>query len=201
MDDEFYKRCCEYGILVWQDFMFACVGVKYTDEFEEIVKEEITCQLKRLRNYPCFALWAGNNESEEMLSYCSPEEAEKIATERIDYVRMFHCLIPGLMKKYHPTGIYKTSSPTSDTCFYRPHDPDKGDVHFWEVWHALKPFSEYRKHLFRFCSEFGFQSLPCIETIKTFADGNDLNLFSPVMEIHQKFEAGNSKILHYLAEN
>jgi len=199
-DDEFYERCSEYGIMIWQDCMYACATCKYDDETEKNITDEVTTQLKRLRNYPCIVLWAGNNEVEDMIGFgCATNE--RLVNERVDYVKMFHHLIPNLMKEHHPEAIYKTSSPTSDTCFFEANAYTKGDVHFWKVWHDLLPFSEYRKHLFRFCSEFGFQSIPCIETVKTFADDEDLNLFSPVMEHHQKFGAGNSKILHYLAEN
>ena len=198
-DDDFYKRCSEYGILIWQDFMYACACCKFDKELEEDMTAEVITQLRRLRNYPCMALWAGNNEIEDMIGYWRPDE--EVLNERRDYVKMFCYLIPSLMEKYHPSGIYKESSPTSDTLFYDMNNPNRGDCHYWEVWHGLKPFAEYRRHLFRFCSEFGFESLPSIETIREFAPENEMNLFSPTMEHHQKFMEGNSKILSYLADN
>jgi len=104
------------------------------------------------------------------------------------------------LKKTDPQTFYWPSSPSSGGSFDEPNDPNRGDVHFWDVWHGLKPFSEYRKNYFRYCSEFGFESLPDLETIQSFAKGEDINLFSPVMEIHQRNPSGNGKILYYISE-
>jgi beta-mannosidase len=119
---------------------------------------------------------------------------------KADYIKLFEFIIPEICKKTDPNTFYWPASPSSGGGFDKPNDPNRGDVHFWEVWHGLKPFSEYRKYLFRYCSEFGFESLPDTETIRSFAGKEDLNLFSPVLEAHQRCPGGNGKILYYLSE-
>ena len=97
--------------------------------------------------------------------------------------------------------FYWPSSPSSGGCFDHPDDENRGDVHYWEVWHGQKPFEDYQNYYFRFCSEFGFQSFPSIKTVKSYTVEEDRNIFSKVMESHQKNEAANGKILYYLSEN
>ena len=104
------------------------------------------------------------------------------------------------MKETAPDTFYWPSSPSSGGSFDKPNDDNRGDAHYWDVWHGQLPFSEYLNHYFRFCSEFGFQSLPSIKTIETFTEEKDRNLFSKVMESHQKNPAANGKILYYLSE-
>lgn len=97
--------------------------------------------------------------------------------------------------------FYWPSSPSSGGNFKDPDSDDVGDRHYWDVWHGEKPFSDYENYYFRFCSEFGFQSFPCKKTIDTFTLPKDRNIFSEVMESHQKNGSANAKILHYIAEN
>jgi len=197
MDDEFYKRCSEYGILIWQDFMYANATCVYNEELEEDITAEITDQVERLRNYPCIAIWVGNNEVEHMIGCGSNFNLS--VHEKVDYVKLFCYLIPKVLKKYHPEAIYKHSSPTSDTCFHDSNDFTKGDTHFWRVWFNSEPFTAYRKP-FRFCSEFGVQSIHDIKTVKFYAKDDELNFFSPVMENHQKNGNGNKRIMQYIVD-
>jgi beta-mannosidase len=120
---------------------------------------------------------------------------------KADYIKLFEFIIPELAKELDPQTFYWSSSPSSGGGFNEPRNPNEGDMHYWEVWHGLKPFSEYEKFHFRFCSEFGFQSFPSMKTIETFTEPEDRNIFSYVMEKHQKNGAANGKILFYLSEN
>ncbi|MDR0442447.1 MAG: glycoside hydrolase family 2 protein [Treponema sp.] len=198
-DDYFYDICDELGLVVWQDFMFACNIYELTDDFAETVAEEIRRNVIRIRHHPCLGLWCGNNEMEiawfDWPGVCSHHPALKA-----DYIKLFEGLIPNVLKETDPQTFYWPSSPSSGGSFDAPNDFDRGDVHYWEVWHGQKPFKDYRKYFFRYCSEFGFQSLPDIETIQSFAKPEDLNLFSPVMEAHQRNPGGNGKILFYISE-
>jgi beta-mannosidase len=198
-DDYFFDICDELGLVVWQDFMFACNVYELTDEFADNVAEEVRQNIVRIRHHPCLGLWCGNNEMEmgwvgwEGVKHHSP-------ALKADYIKLFEGIIPRIVKECDPQTFYWPSSPSSSGSFDSPNDPNQGDVHFWDVWHGLKPFSEYRKHLLRYCSEFGFQSLPDMETIRSFAQEEDLNLFSPVMEAHQRNPRGNGIILYYISE-
>lgn len=114
---------------------------------------------------------------------------------------MYERVIPEILKKYDPETFYWPASPSSGGCFDDPSDPNRGDVHYWDVWHGNKPFSDYRNYYFRYASEFGFQSFPSFETIKTFTDDPaDWNIFSYVMEKHQRNAGANGKILNYLQQ-
>ncbi len=120
---------------------------------------------------------------------------------RADYIKLFEYVIPEVVKKNAPDTFFWPSSPSSGGCFADPDDENNGDAHYWDVWHGQKPFTDYRKYFFRFCSEFGFQSFPCLKTVKTFTEPEDRNIFSRVMESHQKNDAANGKILYYMSEN
>jgi len=198
-DDYFYDACDELGLVIWQDFMFACNVYCLTDDFAANVAEEVRQNMIRIRHHACLGLWCGNNEMEtawvNWVNVTNHSPALKA-----DYIKLFESLIPEIWKKTDPQTFYWPSSPSSGGGFDAPNDHNRGDVHYWEVWHGLKPFSEYRKYFFRYCSEFGFEALPDLETIQTFAKGEDLNLFSPVMEAHQRNPGGNGKILYYLSE-
>jgi len=198
-DDYFYDACDELGLVIWQDFMFACNVYQLTDDFAANVAEEVRQNMIRIRHHACLGLLCGNNEME--IAWAAwPGVTNHLPALKADYIKLFESLISEIWKKTAPQTFYWPSSPSSGGSFEAPNDPDRGDVHCWEVWHGLKPFSEYRKYFFRYCSEFGFESLPDLETIQTFAKSEDLNLFSPVMEAHQRNPGGNGKILYYLSE-
>ncbi len=197
-DDWFFDICDEYGILVWEDFMFACGVYDLTPEFEENIKEEFKDNLTRLRHHASLGLMCGNNEMEMFVDY-GVWLSKK--TEKRDYTIMYEYLIPSMMKKYAPQVYYWPASPSSGGCFDEPNDENRGDVHYWEVWHGNQPFSEYRKFHFRFLSEFGFQSFPAEKTVETFTDDPaDKNVFSYIMERHQRNGAANGKIMNYMQQ-
>lgn len=196
-EDYFYELCDQYGLLVWQDFMFACSVYDLTEEFEQTIQQEIIDNIKRFRNHPSLGLWCGNNEIEEGWEHWGWPKRSKFRTH---YLKLFEITLPKLVKELDPQTFYWSSSPSSGGAFDQPKNPRIGDVHYWDVWHGLKPFTEYRKFQFRFCSEFGFQSFPSLKTVKTFTKPEDRNIFSYVMEKHQKNGGANGKILSYLAD-
>lgn len=197
-EDYFYDLCDKYGLIVWQDFMYACSVYRQTEEFEQNIREEAIDQIKRIRHHASLGIWCGNNEVEEAMEFWGwPKRSDW----RRDYIKLFEIILPDIVKEHDPQTFYWSSSPSSGGGFDNPKNPDVGDVHYWEVWHGEKPFTEYRKYHFRFCSEFGFQSFPSIKTVEAFTEAEDRNIFSRVMEKHQKNDAANGKILFYLSEN
>ena len=198
--EEFYDLCDRYGILVWQDLMYACNIYDLDPKFEENIIAETRDNLKRFRNHACLALICGNNEMESAWVGWN-EVKDHCPSLKRDYLLQFEYILPKVVEEVAPDTFYWPSSPSSGGSFDKPDSEAKGDCHYWEVWHGQKPFSEYQKHYFRFCSEFGFQSLPSIRTIETFTEEKDRNLFTKVMESHQKNPAANGKILYYLSEN
>ncbi|WP_124098080.1 glycoside hydrolase family 2 protein [Ruminococcus sp. Marseille-P6503] len=198
-DDYFYDCCDELGLIVWQDFMFACSSYLLTEEFEKTVREEVKDNIIRLRNHASLGMWCGNNEIESAWEgWGIPDDPQSKA----DYLRQFEELIPALVKEYSPEIFYWPSSPSSGGGFKDSSSNHAGDMHYWDVWHNLKPIEDFRKYYYRFCSEYGFESLPCMKTVKEFADeaAGDFDLMSPVMEAHQKCTQGNEKIMFYLAQ-
>ena len=181
--DWFYDICDELGLMVWQDFMFACAVYELTPEFEANIRQEFIENVKRIRHHASLGLWCGNNEMEQFVFERNSWLTK--ASEVRDYFLMFERIIPEIVHKYDPQTFYWPASPSSGGCLDEPNDPNRGDVHYWAVWHGNKPFSEYRKFFFRYASEFGFQAFPAIKTIETFTDDeNDMNPFSYIMEKH-----------------
>lgn len=198
-EDWFYDICDELGLIVWQDFMFACAVYELTPEFKANIRQEFIDNVKRLRHHASLGLWCGNNEMEMFVEEGHHWVTKK--TEVRDYVIMYEQLIPEVLKEYDPQTFYWPASPSSGGAFDEPNSPDRGDVHYWAVWHGNKPFSEYRKYFFRYASEFGFQSFPSKRTIETFTDDpKDMNAFSYVMEKHQRQNSANGKIMNYLQQ-
>ena len=197
-EDWFYDICDELGLMVWQDFMFACAVYDLTPEFEANIRAEFVDNIKRLRHHPSLGLWCGNNEMEQFVSegnwVSKPSEVR-------DYLFMYERVIPEVLKQYDPDTFYWPASPSSGGSFDDPRDPNRGDVHYWDVWHGNKPFSDYRNYFFRYASEFGFQSFPSMKTIETISDDPaDWNIFSYIMEKHQRNAGANGKILNYLQQ-
>lgn len=194
-DDYFYDICDEFGLLVWQDFMFACGVYRLRDKFRESITQEITQNIRRIRHHACMALWCGNNEMEVgMVDWGIPNNESL----RMDYLIMYEKLIPSLVAEHDPEAFYWPASPSSGGGFLDPNADDKGDVHYWEVFHGNKHYKEVRKHFFRFASEFGMQSFPDMKTIEHFAKEGDRQIYSPVMENHNKCLGdinGNMKIM------
>ncbi len=198
-DDWFYDICDELGLIVWQDFMFACAVYELTPEFKANIRQEFIDNIKRLRHHASLGLWCGNNEMEMFVEEGHHWVTKK--TEVRDYIIMYEQLIPEVLEKYDPQTFYWPASPSSGGAFDEPNSPDRGDVHYWKVWHGNKPFSEYRKYFFRYASEFGFQSLPSKRTMETFTDDpKDMNIFSYIMEKHQRQYGANGKIMNYMQQ-
>ena len=198
--DTFYELCDEYGLIVWQDMMFACNIYDLTDDMARNITAEAEDNIRRIRHHACLGLICGNNEIEEAWTSW-PQFREHSDELRKDYLRIFEDIIPSVAKRCAPQVFYWPSSPSSGGRFDRPDDPTRGDAHFWDVWHGLKDFEEYENHTMRFISEFGFQSFPSIKTVKTFTTDSDRNVFSKVMESHQKNRDANGKLIYYLSHN
>jgi beta-mannosidase len=199
-DDYFYELCDRYGLVVWQDFMFACMNVLMSEEFTANVTAEFVDVLKRIRHHACIGLLCGNNEMEDALMYwssCLPSKTQKVVD---DYLLLYENLLPRICAEYAPDIFYWPASPSSHGSFDDPRNENVGDVHYWQVWHGGVPFEEYRKHYFRYCSEFGFEAFPMMKTLKSFAKPEDMKIDSDVMHSHQKCGSGNEKILSYVKD-
>ncbi|MFC5528741.1 beta-mannosidase [Cohnella yongneupensis] len=197
-DDYFFDLCDEYGLIVWQDFMFSCAVFDMNEAFTETVRKEAIDNVRRIRHHASFGLWCGNNEMEMgWVDWGFP----KTPKHRFDYLKQFEILLPEVVAEHDPNHFYWPASPSSGGSFDKPNDPNRGDVHYWDVWHGTTPFTAYRDHYFRFCSEFGFQSFPEMKTIESYTIEEDRNVFSYIMEQHQKCPGGNGKILSQISEN
>jgi beta-mannosidase len=194
--NDFYDLCDELGILVWQDFMFACSMYPGDQEFLDNVRQEAIDNVKRLRNHPSIAIWVGNNEVETAWLHWGWKDhlPSKVWD---DYKQIFHGVLPEVCSTYDPSRPYWPSSPSANL----EADPESqriGDSHYWGVWHAALPFADYEKQFPRFMSEYGFQSFPEIETINSYTLPDERKLDSPVMLLHQKNPRGNQLIREYL---
>jgi len=193
--EAFYDICDELGLLVWQDFMFACAIYPGDAAFLQSVQTEAAQQVRRLRHRACLALWCGNNEIESLNSDLLRQPAL-----RRNYDALFHRLLPTVVAGFDAVTDYWPSSPYRADGDHSPAAGEKrGDTHFWEVWHARKPVKDYEKWRFRFCSEFGMQSYSSPETQATFCPPDDTNVFGASMENHQKNRGGNQVILDYVS--
>ncbi len=200
-DERFYDLCDRYGILVWQDFMFACAIYPLDDPaFLENVREEVIQNVRRLRHRACLALWCGNNEMETAWVNWGWDKPERRDLKAADQ-RFFYDLLPGWVRGEDPDHAYWPSSPSSGMPFEAPGSHAAGDDHLWQVWHSLKPIRFYREQFPRFASEFGMQSLPPLATIAGYAAPDEWNMTSYVMEHHQRCVGGNGKIMAYLAQH
>lgn len=195
-DDFFFDACDELGLLVWQDFMFACAAYDLTEEFEENITKEFVDNIIRIRHHACLGLWCGNNEMELFIR----NTATYTDRHRSDYIKMYEYILPKVLKEYDPNTFYWPASPSSGGCMDNPNDENRGDAHYWTVWHDNAPFTDYRKHYFRYLSEFGFQSFPSLKTVETYTLPEDRNIFSYIMEKHQRNNAANGKIMNYMSQ-
>ncbi len=191
-EERFYDLCDRYGILVWQDYIFSCsVYPMDNPDFLENVRIEVEENVRRLRHRASLALWCGNNEMEVGWAdwgWMRPDLEDMKAA----YDRFFHHMLAEWSTTLDPDTLYWPSSPSSDTPFADPNGQVQGDAHYWDVWHGRKPFTAYRNQYPRFMSEFGFQALPPLATIRTYAEEADWNMTSYIMERHQKNDSGNS---------
>lgn len=208
-DDILYDLCDKYGILIWQDFMFACSMYPGNEEFLNNVQAEIVDNVKRLRNHASIALWCGNNEIDAAWCQGSPDCGwgwkQQYTTKQQNeiwhnYDTLFHKIMPSVISALDNTHSYWPSSPTADWGVHSSYESGSGDVHYWGVWHGNEPFDAFYSRIGRFMSEYGFQSFPDIETIKKFTLPEDRNIDSEVMRWHQRSGYGNQRIIDYMKE-
>ncbi|MDD4970481.1 MAG: glycoside hydrolase family 2 protein [Paludibacter sp.] len=207
-DEYFYQLCDRNGILVWQDFMFACSLYPGNESFLKSITKEAEYQVQRLRNHASIALWCGNNEIDIawqnenkdggwgwQKNYSEQQRKQIWAA----YDTIFNHILPAAVKKNTPEIAYWQSSPSSIVPgkYSSNNNPD-GDVHYWGVWHAREPFEKYATNIGRFMSEYGFQSFPEFETVKKYALPEDYNIESEVMKAHQRSGIGNMAIKDYM---
>ncbi|HSI82690.1 MAG TPA: glycoside hydrolase family 2 protein [Candidatus Methylacidiphilales bacterium] len=192
--DVFYDICDEKGLLVWNDFMFACTHSPGDADYVTSVRREATEQVTRIRHHASLALWCGNNEVTALNQkfYRDNPEAAK------EYLAIFIETLPAVLRETDPVTSYIHSSP----CYPLPGFEAETrqatlDEHDWKVWHSLAPVSHYETTRHRFCSEFGMQSYPSQEIAETFCPADELNVFSPTFEVHQKNSGGNQTIFNY----
>jgi beta-mannosidase len=199
-DEIFYALCDRYGILIWQDFMFAC-AVYPLDEpaFLENMRLEVIENVRRLRHHACLALWCGNNEIEMMWPVFHINRG-KHASLGEAYQRFFWRLLPEMVQAEDPDHAFWPSSPCSTEFLKKTNNDSNGDTHLWQIWHGMQPFTAYHRHLSRFVSEFGFESLPALETVASVAHRSEWDLKSPTLKHHQRCPAGNEKLIYYLTE-
>ena len=192
--DWFYDLCDELGLMVWQDFMFACHLYPATEDFLTDVAAEVRGQVARLNHHACLALWCGDNELLGALTWF--EESRKNRDRYLVAYDRLNRTIETALKDTAPGAIWWPSSPSPGLMSFGDawHDDRSGDMHFWSVWHEGRDFDHYRDVSPRFCSEFGFQSYPSMDVIRCFADPADFNIAAPVMESHQKNAGGNARI-------
>jgi beta-mannosidase len=192
--DWFYDLCDEMGLMVWQDFMFACHLYPSTPEFLSEVAQEVRETVARLRHHACLALWCGDNELIGALTWF-PESVENRDRYLVSYDRL-NRTIEAALREVAPEANWWPSSPSPGPMSFGDawHDDSAGDMHFWSVWHEGRDFDHYRDVSPRFCSEFGFQSYPSMSVIRQFADPADFNIAAPVLESHQKNAGGNARI-------
>ena len=199
-DDRFYDLADENGILVWQDFMFACTPYPSDPTFLKRVEAEACYNIRRLRNHASLAMWCGNNEILEALKYWGFDKnfPPEIYQEMFrGYDKLFHQLLPAKVKELDADRFYIHSSPYFAN-WGRPESWGIGDSHNWGVWYGQKTFESLDTDLPRFMSEFGFQSFPEMKTISTFAAPEDYQIESEVMNAHQKSSIGNALIRTYM---
>ncbi|NDU99626.1 glycoside hydrolase family 2 protein [Pseudoroseicyclus sp. CLL3-39] len=192
--DSFYDACDELGLMVWQDFMFACNLYPSTPDFLANVDAEVREQAGRLHHHACVALWCGDNELIGALTWF-PESRDNRDRYLVNYDRL-NRTIEAALSETAPGATWWPSSPSPGPMNFGDawHDDSAGDMHFWSVWHENREFDHYRDVSPRFCSEFGFQSYPSLNAIKRFAAPEDWNISNPIFESHQKNVGGNERI-------
>jgi len=192
----FYDLCDKLGLIVYHDMMFSCSVYPSNEEFLDEVRKELNYQIPRLQSHACIGLWAGNNEDFGAINWYKESKTYK-TVYIMNYDRLNNGVVGGTIKKLDPSRLFWPSSPSSGPDDYGDnwHSDNRGDMHYWSVWHERKSFDAYQKIKPRFVSEFGYESFPSIDTIKTFAEEKDYNFTSKLMEYHQRSPIGNSIIL------
>jgi len=200
-EDVFYDLCDEMGLLVWQDFMFACGMYPAHSEFLQSVREEAQANVRRLRHHPSIVLWCGNNEDyilAESLGIASSEVSDDLTQTQFPARAIYEQLLPEVCKQLDPTRPYWRGSPYSGA---RAGDLQQGDQHIWNVWHGnMAPYQEYERFAGRFVSEFGMEAFPNLNLFKSFVPANERYPQSRTLDFHNKAERGPARLMHYLVE-
>jgi beta-mannosidase len=204
-NDYFYKLCDENGILLWQDFMFACSLYPVDEEIVENIRAEAVYNVKRLRNHACLALWCGNNEMNEAINHWgwgqNFERMGLLPKIQAEYDKIFTDLLPKVVAEFDAETDYRSSSPFSDL-YPKEKSRTSGDLHYWDVWHGKAPFTTYEEVIPRFMSEYGFQSFPELSTVRGYAgDEKHWDIESDVMLAHQRHPCGNELVRTYMERN
>ncbi len=209
-NDLFYDLCDKYGIMVWQDFMFACSMYPGDDDFLNSIRQEAEDNVKRLRNHACMALWCGNNEIETAWAQGHEDRgwgwkkaynAQQRETIWEAYDTIFHHILPDVVTANTSNQPYWHSSPSAGMGKLAGYESNSGDMHYWGVWHGQHPFSDFRKYKARFMSEYGFQSFPEFNSVKKYTLPADWNIESEVMASHQRSGIGNLRIKQYMEQD
>ncbi len=193
-DPHFYELCDRLGIMVWQDFMFACSYYPDRSWFLNAVKTEAVAVIKRLRSHPSLVLWCGNNEIDWLHTTGRLGKGKKFYGKAI-----YHRLLGDLLSELDRERDYIPTTPFSNT--HEANDPGSGTVHHWDIWSGNQPGRNYTNtDIARFVTEFGLQSLPDINTTKTFCTDDRLRIATHAIEKHNYQLDGNARLFHYLAE-
>ncbi len=200
-NDVFYELCDAKGILVWQDFMFACAMYPGDKAFLENVQQEAIDNVKRLRNHASIALWCGNNENSEGWNRWG-WQADRNEAEREEiwsnYLKIFDSILPNTIKNLTDTDYWESSPKYGRG---NPKYEFEGDAHDWWIWHDAYPFEHLEEHVPRFMSEFGFQSFPSYEVINYINQNDSLSITSEGFKNHQKHVRGFQLIDDYMARD
>lgn len=192
---DFYDLCDEQGVLVWQDFLFACAAYAEEEWLAVEVEPEAREAVTRLSAHPSLIIWNGNNEN--IVGYTDWGWRTRLAgaTWGNDYYRR---LLPGILAELDPTRFYSPGSPYSFDDYLHPNDPANGTVHIWDVWNT-RDYTGYADWRPRFVSEFGFQGPPAWSTLTSVVHDEPLEPYGEQMLVHQKAHEGNLKLERGLA--
>jgi len=195
----FYDTCDELGLLVWQDFLFACSFYPGNQEFVDKVQAEATYQVRRRRDHPSIAIWVGNNENE--VAWQDWGVPQKMGAHKnevwANYLKLYRDRLPAVLRAEDPGRPYWSSSPSADFEDVAGSQTN-GDMHYWQVWGGTAPIADYEKQVPRFMSEYGFQSFPELKSVQQFTAAGDRAILSPVMRQHQRSSVGNPRLKEYL---
>ena len=181
--EPFYDICDELGLLVWQDFLFACTIYPVTDYFMDGVKKELAHQLKRLRDHPSIALWCGDNEC---LHVANHEKDPAKLKRFVETCAIREKMLTETVARFDPTRPFWPASPCKGPGDYRIINQSSGDYHSWGIWFGMNPLQTSFDVVPRFVSEFGFQSYPSRELLEKYIPASRLNPNSPDLHAHQK---------------
>lgn len=206
----FYQLCDQKGILVWQDFMFACSMYPGDEALLESIRLEAIDNVRRLRNHPSIAIWCGNNEIDVAWAQFEEERGwgwkQRYNQQQRDeiwqaYDKIFHQILPEVITEHAPDQFYWPSSPYTKEGEHASYTSTVGDMHYWGVWHGEHPFSDFYTYKSRFMSEYGFQSFPEFKTVQKYTLPEDHDIESEVMASHQRSGIGNLRIRSYMEDH